>query len=102
MPHFPDKEWLIEPAAPGEKIAGIPPLICSLLAQRGIGGREEVEKFLNPSLEQLPAPTGMAGLLEAANILAQGVVEKRQVVVHGDYDADGITATALLLLFFKE
>lgn len=102
MPSIPDKKWFIEPIEQGEKIAGVPSLICSLLAQRGVSGREAVEKFLNPSLEQLPAPTGMAGLEEAVAILAQGVVERRQVLIYGDYDADGITSTALLLSFFKE
>lgn len=44
----------------------------------------------------------MAGLAEAVALLAEGIVQKKQLVIYGDYDADGITATALLLSFFKE
>lgn len=98
----PDKKWLFDRIEHGEKIAGIPPLICSLLAQRGIEGRDRVRKFLKPSLEDLPPPTDMAGISEAVALLEKGLAEKSRILVYGDYDADGITATALLLSFFKE
>lgn len=80
----------------------MPPLISTLLAQRGIQTPENVANFLHPSLKQLPKPTGMAGLPEALALLARGLTEKTTVLVYGDYDADGITATALLLSFFRE
>jgi single-stranded-DNA-specific exonuclease len=44
----------------------------------------------------------MAGLAQAVAVLEKGLAEKSAVLVYGDYDADGITATALLLSFFRE
>jgi single-stranded-DNA-specific exonuclease len=98
----PANKWEFQPVEAGAAMAGMPPLILSLLAQMGIRDGGEVERFLNPSLAQLPPPTGMAGLAEAVAILEKGLAEKTTVLVYGDYDADGITATALLLTFFRE
>lgn len=98
----PEKKWGFLPANQGKPFAEIPPLISTLLSQRGITSQAEAHDFLNPSFTQLPLPTEMSGLAEAVAILEQGLVEKKTVLVYGDYDADGITATALLLSFFKE
>ena len=99
---IPDKKWLFESIEQGDGVDGIPPLICTLLAQREVRGKNAVDKFLNPSLDQLPDPIAMAGLAESVAILEKGIIEKNKVLIYGDYDADGITATALLFSFFKE
>jgi single-stranded-DNA-specific exonuclease len=99
---LPEKHWEFQPVEQGLVLDGMPLLISSLLAQRGFKSSEDVEKFLNPSLDQLPLPTDMAGLTEAVAILEKGLADKTTVLIYGDYDADGITSTALLLSFFKE
>jgi single-stranded-DNA-specific exonuclease len=100
--NIPEKHWEFQSIDEGVVFEGVPPLISSLLAQRGFNSYEDVEAFLNPSLSQLPLPEDMAGLAEAVSILEKALAEKTTVLVYGDYDADGITSTALLLSFFKE
>ncbi len=99
---LPEKYWEFQPVEPGVMLEGMPLLISSLLAQRGFSSSEDVEAFLHPSLAQLPLPTGMAGLAEAVAVLEKGLADKTTVLIYGDYDADGITSTALLLSFFRE
>ncbi|MEN8134529.1 MAG: single-stranded-DNA-specific exonuclease RecJ [Thermodesulfobacteriota bacterium] len=99
---LPEKHWEFQPVGQRVVLDGIPSLISSLLAQRGFASCEDVEEFLNPSLSQLPLPTEMSGLAEAVAILEKGLADKTTVLIYGDYDADGITSTALLLSFFRE
>jgi single-stranded-DNA-specific exonuclease len=81
---------------------GFPPLIARLLLNRGMVGEEEVSAFLSPTLDRLHSPFGLPGLEEAAARLAAAVRRRETLAVYGDYDADGLTATALLTQFFQE
>lgn len=80
----------------------IPAQILTILANRGLTEPTEIRKFLSPSLEQLPAPQLLKGLDLAVAILAEAREKQIPVLIHGDYDADGVTATALLVRFFRE
>jgi len=80
----------------------IPAPILTILANRGITDPQDIDNFLNPSLDQLPPPQLLLGLDRAVNILTEAWLRKTPVLVHGDYDADGVTATALLVKFFRE
>lgn len=80
----------------------IPTPILTILANRGICGVEEIKRFLNPALDQLPAPQLLMGMAQAVTILVGARENRTPVLIHGDYDADGVTATALLLKFFRE
>src|SRR5262249_41130036 len=57
----------------------------------------DVQAFLNPKLTGLRDPEQLPGIPEAAERLMQAVRARRPIVVYGDYDADGITGTAILL-----
>ncbi len=81
---------------------GLPPLVARLLLNRGLNGAEEIQAFLDPTLERLYPPFGLADLEVAATRLGQAVRRGEPVGVYGDYDADGITATCLLTQFFSE
>jgi len=81
---------------------GLPPLVARLLLNRGLSGPEEIQAFLDPTLERLYPPFGLADLEVAATRLGQAVRRGEPVAVYGDYDADGITATCLLTQFFSE
>jgi single-stranded-DNA-specific exonuclease len=76
--------------------AGVAPLISRLLAQRGLEEPAAARRFLSPSLDQLHAAP-MRGLEEAVEMLAAGRSRQAKVVVVGDYDVDGLCATALLV-----
>ncbi|MCL4501841.1 MAG: DHH family phosphoesterase, partial [Deltaproteobacteria bacterium] len=101
------KRWQVEPEKP-EQVKelsarhGLPPLVARLLVNRGLNEPEEIEAFLDPSLERLYPPFGLADLEKAATRLGQAVRRGEPVAVYGDYDADGITATAVLHQLFTE
>lgn len=90
------------PAATAAFAKSIPAPILTILANRGISGAEEIKRFLSPNLEQLPSPQLLKGMAQAVTILVEARKNRTPVLVHGDYDADGVTATALLLKFFRE
>ncbi len=101
------KRWQVQPDRP-EQVRelsarhGIPPLVARLLLNRGLSGAEAIQAFLDPSLDRLYPPFGLADLEIAATRLGQAVRRGEPVAVYGDYDADGITATCLLTQFFTE
>ena len=72
-----------------------------LLARRGVVDGPGVERFLRPSLDQLHDPFLLAGMAEAVERLLDARDRKETVAIVGDYDVDGISATALLLAVFN-
>ena len=74
----------------------IPAPLAALLVQRGLSGADAARTFLRPSLEQLSDPMSLAGLGDAVAAIAGAVARRETIVVHGDYDVDGQSATALL------
>lgn len=80
---------------------GLDPLVARILACRGICDEEAASRFLAPSLSQLPDPFLLTGIEQAVNRLVAARDRNEKVVVHGDYDVDGITSTAMLVQFFR-
>ena len=74
----------------------ISPLVATLLLQRGFDDAAEAERFLRPKLSHLPDPATLPGCSPAATLIADAVHRKHPIVVYGDYDVDGITASAIL------
>lgn len=66
------------------------------MAQRGHDGPEAIRRFLHPRLTDLQDPADLPGCRAAAQRLARAVREAQPVVVYGDYDVDGVTASAIL------
>lgn len=81
--------------------AGCSPLIARLLAIRGIRSTPQATRFLNPSLAHLTPPSEMAGMHDAVRRIHRALKYDEKILLFGDYDADGITATALLTAFLK-
>ena len=73
--------------------AGVAPLLARLLASRGV--REAAE--LDENLAQLLPPSGLKGLTDAAQLLADAIQRDERIVVVADYDCDGATACAVML-----
>jgi single-stranded-DNA-specific exonuclease len=80
----------------------LPPLVARVLASRGIRTREEGERFLYPRIEHLSDPFLLPDMAQAAGAVVAAVRSGRRIGLFGDYDADGITATALVLNFLTE
>lgn len=86
----------LQPSGERAGQAAVPLAVCQLLAARGIVSVEEAKRFLRPALEQVESPEAMADLPRAADRLADAVRRGETVMVHGDYDVDGICSTALM------
>jgi len=81
---------------------GLPPLVARLLVNRGLAASADLDAYLSPELGRLHPPFGMADLDKATARLVQALHQRETLAIYGDYDADGLTATALLHQFFKE
>lgn len=79
----------------------LPSWFASLLARRGVESTAEAEAFLRPELDQLHPPAGLENLERAVDRLVAARDGGETVVVVGDYDVDGVTATAMLLAVFR-
>ncbi|WP_428387133.1 single-stranded-DNA-specific exonuclease RecJ [Mucisphaera sp.] len=76
--------------------AGLHPLVASLLVRRGVENAEQANRFLHPRLTDLHDPALLAGAEEAADRLSRAIRDHRSIVIYGDYDVDGVTASAIL------
>lgn len=76
--------------------------ILSILVARGISKKEDIEKFLNPSLENLEDPNKLYDIKKARDRIITAIKNDEKICIYGDYDVDGITATTILYLGFKE
>src|SRR5690625_2537031 len=81
---------------------GTTSILESLLTERGLQTDEEKERFLHPQLEHIQSPVALAGIEKAKERIFTAMEREEKVMVYGDYDADGVTSTALLMKAFME
>ncbi len=80
---------------------GCHPVVAVLLANRQIHSPGEAEAFLEASVIHLRPPTGLKDLDLAVHRLAKAVLSRENILLFGDYDVDGATATAVLFEFLE-
>ncbi|QDU90886.1 Single-stranded-DNA-specific exonuclease RecJ [Pirellulimonas nuda] len=80
-----------------ERAAGVPTVVAQLLLRRGIADPGVAREFLQPKLTGIRHPETLPGLPQAADLIMAAVARRDPIVVFGDYDADGMTASAILL-----
>ena len=80
-----------------EQFQGVPAFIAEILARRGVQSEQE----LKLQLKHLLAPN-LKGLDTAVEVIDQAIDQQQKIVIIGDYDADGATSTALMILVLKE
>jgi single-stranded-DNA-specific exonuclease len=93
------KRWQVLPPAPPEHLAAFPdlaPLIVQLLYNRQVCTVDEVQAFLSRS-SVLDNPFQLKGMNEAVTRLRQAIRNGEAIAIYGDYDVDGVAATALLV-----
>ena len=71
------------------------PILAGILESRGIVGAE-LEEFLHPTVDRLAKPEELPGIEKAAEVILDSVLYRRKIVVFGDYDCDGVCATAIV------
>lgn len=76
---------------------GIHPLAAAALAWAGVKDPDQARAYMSGSLDALPPASQFRGMTEAVELLIPAIAERRPILVHGDYDADGICSTAVLV-----
>ena len=82
--------------------AGISPFAAQLLINRKIKTAAEARSYLYPTLDELHSPFKLADMDKAVERIHTAISRGEKICVYGDYDADGTTATALLLNTFRQ
>src|SRR5262245_60137541 len=101
-----NKRWRFQPhdadrIARLEQAAGISPIVAQLLISRGVYEADQARTFLDAKLTGLRDPDLLPGVADAADRIYAAIRARRKLVVYGDYDADGMTGTAILLLCLR-
>ncbi len=100
-PHGTGLRWEIaRPHAARETLAqalAVDPIIAQVLINRGYDTPDRARQFLDSPLESLGDPDRIVDMPVAADRIARAVRDREPLTVYGDYDADGITATGILL-----
>lgn len=102
-PQLPNQRWYIFPQQPDlaqqlSDVTGIIPLVTQVLINRGIETPEQVEAFITPESQVLPSPLEeFKDLARSVELLESAINQGDKIAICGDYDADGMTSTALLM-----
>ena len=80
----------------------IPLPIATVLYNRGFTSADEATHFFNPGIQDLHDPFLLQDMEKAVDRVQSALMNKEIVLIYGDYDVDGTTATSLLYLFLHE
>ncbi len=100
------KRWRVHPHDAAEiraleQAARVPFVVAQMLICRGIRDAAQARAFLDPKLSDLRDPELLPGVVAAADRLMAAVRDRRKIVIYGDYDLDGMTATAILTICLR-
>lgn len=85
-----------------EQELGVLPSIARLLERRRVHSFDQARMFFRPDLAELHDPFLMQDMEAAATRLVRAIRNREKILVYGDYDVDGTTSTAILLLFLRQ
>jgi single-stranded-DNA-specific exonuclease len=103
MPTTLSKRWIIAPQVPTEilrQYRGMGPVLAQILRNRGFNDPEAAYRFLCVK-EDAGDPFKMKGMSQAVHRIRQAIRNREPIVVYGDFDADGVTSTVLLVQTLK-
>ncbi len=95
---FPHDDGAIERLC---RALNLPPIVAQLLLNRNLGEQAQAERFLSCPLTGLLDPEALPGVDLAVERILAAIADKKKICVYGDYDVDGVTATAILLTCLK-
>lgn len=100
------KNWLVATPPPAEFFAEhpeLPAIMAQLVWNRGLKTQTAIDEFLNPDYgRDVPDPFLFRDMPAAVELIFDCLATDKKIVVHGDYDADGVDAAALLVLTLKK
>ena len=91
-----------EPLPPQLAALDVNPKLLELLLDRGLDTPEKISAYLNPRREDLHDPMLMKDMGRAVAVIQDAISKGEEIVVFGDYDVDGVTATAILLTYLRK
>ncbi|MCL5256477.1 MAG: single-stranded-DNA-specific exonuclease RecJ [Chloroflexi bacterium] len=100
----PPRTWRVGPTVPEEELSEIgrvPAVVARILYNRGFRTEELVAGFLDPQFDTLADPFLMAGMEQAVGRIDRAIKNGELIAVYGDFDADGLTSSALLSQVLK-
>ena len=106
-----EKEWITPPGLSAEEKQLVselsdslksPPMVSELLFRQGLKTEQEIRDFFTPSLYQQHDPFLFEDMDKAVTRIVQAIERHEKITIYGDYDVDGTTATALLLLGLRK
>lgn len=95
------RRWVRRDTAPDDLVTAlqrslrIPEPLCRLLVIRGLDDDSDAKEFLKPRLEKSHDPFLLAGMDAAVERISTAIRRRERILVHGDFDVDGICSTAL-------
>ena len=98
----PAPRWRVADAPDAGAVAALaaelhlPEAVCALLARRGYAAAEDARRYLRPRLEHLLPPSMLPGLDDAVVRIDAAITRGEMILVHGDYDVDGMASTTIL------
>ncbi|WP_424768791.1 single-stranded-DNA-specific exonuclease RecJ [Paenibacillus sp. sgz302251] len=101
--------WAVAPWQPADEDKAkelasqltLPPLVARLLVQRGHAEVDTAEKFLRGGQEHFYHPYKLLGMKEAVERIKLAAERNEKIRIYGDYDADGVSSTSLLVHLFR-
>ncbi|MBP3656893.1 MAG: single-stranded-DNA-specific exonuclease RecJ [Clostridia bacterium] len=84
------------------KSLGVEKRLLELLVERGINTQRRIHAYLHPRKEDLYDPMLMQDMDRAVSVIRDAIAKKEEIVVFGDYDVDGVTATAILMTYLRK
>ena len=102
------KKWLYAPPVDAKNVKilcdewQVSETVAEVILSRGYKTKENIESFLFPTLKKLRDPYELRNMEDAVFLLRESIIKKRRIIILGDYDVDGITATALMVEFLRK
>jgi single-stranded-DNA-specific exonuclease len=90
------KKWLLLNKDPNKTV------LEKLLENRGLTTEEEITSFLNPTFSKMHDPFLMCDMQKSVDRIKKAIKDKERIIIYGDYDVDGVTGTAILVLILQE
>ena len=79
-----------------ERTANVSPVVAQILALRGLTNNDQITSFLDLKMTGLRPPQELPGVSQAVDVIYNAVKNHKKIFIYGDYDADGMTSTAIL------